>query len=465
MQRASIKTILLFTVALTAISGGLRAEKIELKAAVEAAMQTHPEINQAVENKTAIEFEREQAQGQYYPQISVEGSAGVRRLENATRRNLNIANQELYPLEAGLRLQQIVYDGGARRSEVKYQASRTDGAAFRVEERAQFVALQVSRQYLDYLLQQRIVAASEDNIAFHTKLVEDLKQGVAKGSISVADQQQAQERLQAARTRLIEANQDLVNISASFRTLTGLDLIDGATLPPSLADSIPGSLDEAIARAREQNPRVREAQADVDAAFAMVNKTKAEALPTMSLEGNARIGDDIDGFRGETNDLQGGLVVRWDIFNGGIRKAKIQEMYRREREARFRLDQMIREAEEDVRISWNAWDAQGKLVKELDQQSAVSDELLRSYRSQFNVGRRSLLDVLDAQNTRYNVQVRAETARFAQFFAEFKVLAALNGLVQAMQVQLPQAATANARARFKVESAPMANDPAMREPK
>jgi adhesin transport system outer membrane protein len=465
MQRTNIKTMLLFTAALTAMPGGLRAEKIDLKAAVEAAMQTHPEINQAAENKTAIEFEREQAQGQYYPQISVEGSAGVRRLENATRRSLNIADQELYPMEAGLRFQQIVFDGGARRSEVKYQASRTDGAAFRVEERAQFVALQVSRQYLDYLLQQRIVAASEDNIAFHTKLVEDLKQGVAKGSISIADQQQAQERLQAARTRLIEANQDLVNISASFRTLTGLDLVDGATLPPSLADSIPASLEDSIARTRDQNPRVREAQADVDAAYAMVNKAKAEALPTMSLEGNARIGDDIDGFRGETNDLQGGLVVRWDIFNGGIRKAKIQEMYRREREARFRLEQMIREAEEDVRTSWNAWDSQGKLVKELDQQSAVSDELLRSYRSQFNVGRRSLLDVLDAQNTRYNVQVRAETARFAQFFAEFKVLAALNGLIQAMQVQLPQAATANARARFKVESASMADDPAMRDPK
>lgn len=368
-------------------------------------------------------------------------------------------------MEAGLRVQQIIFDGGSRQNELRYQASRTDGAAFRVEERAQFVALQVSRQYLDYLLQQRIVAASEDNIAFHSKLVDDLKQGVAKGSISVADQQQAEERLQAARTRLIEANEDMANVSAAFRTLTGLDLVDGATLPPSLADSIPASLEESIARSREHNPRVREARADVDAAYAMVHKAKADALPTMSFEGSARIGDDIDGFRGETNDLQAGLVVRWDLFSGGIKQAKTQEMYRREREARFRLDQMIREAEEDVRVSWNAWDAQGKLVKELDQQNQVSDELLRSYRAQFNVGRRSLLDVLDAQNTRYNVQVRAETARFAQFFAEFKVLAALNGLLQAMQVNPPAAAQADARTRFKAVSSPMADDQAMRTPR
>jgi outer membrane protein, adhesin transport system len=465
MQRSHILRALLVATAITAIPGSLRSERIELKTAVETAMQTHPEINQAVENKTAIEFEREQAQGLFLPRISVEGSVGIRRLENATRRSLGIANNELYPLEAGLRVEQMLFDGGGRSSEVKRQAARTDGAAYRVEERAQFVALQVSRQYLDYLLQQRIVAASEDNIGFHDRLVGDLREGVTKGSMSIADQQQAEERQSAARARLTEANQDMVNTAASFRTLTGLDLVDGATLPPSLGASIPASLEESIALSRQQNPRVREAQADLDAAHAMVRKAKAETVPTLSLEGNARIGDDIDGFRGETNDVQGGLVLRWDVFNGGIKRAKIQEMYRRERETQARLDQMVREAEEDVRVAWNAWDSQGKLVKELDGQSKVSDELLRSYRAQFNVGRRSLLDVLDAQNTRYNVQVRAETARFAQFFAEFKLLAAQNALLQAMQVEPPKAALATARTRFKVEPTAPLDAEALRDPR
>jgi outer membrane protein, adhesin transport system len=465
MQRSRILKGLFVATAALALPGALWAERIELKTAVETAMQTHPEINQAVESKTAIEFEREQAQGQFLPRVSVEGSVGIRRLENATRRSLGIANDELYPMEAGVRLEQILFDGGSRSSELKRQAARTDGAAFRVEERAQFVALQVSRQYLDYLLQQRIVAASEDNIDFHNRLVGDLREGVSKGSISIADQQQAEERQSAARARLTEANQDMVNTAASFRTLTGLDLVDGAMLPPSLGEAIPASLEESIARARQQNPRVREAQADLDAAHALVRKAKADTAPTVSLEGNARIGDDIDGFRGETNDLQGGVVLRWDIFNGGIKRAKIQEMYRREREAQFRLDQMIREAEEDVRVAWNAWDSQGKLVKELDAQSKVSDDLLRSYRAQFNVGRRSLLDVLDAQNTRYNVQVRAETARFAQFFAEFKLLAAQNALLQAMQVSPPKAAAATARERFKVVPASPADANALRDPR
>ncbi|MBN8841825.1 MAG: TolC family outer membrane protein [Sphingomonadales bacterium] len=464
MPRLRTAALLLTAAALAVTARPADAQRLELKSAVETAMQTNPEINQAVENKTAIEFEREQAQRLFLPRVSVEGSVGIRRLENGTRRALGIADNELYPAEAGLRIEQTLFDGGVKRFEVKRQAARTDGAAFRVEERSQFIALQVTRQYLDYLLQQRIVAASEDNIDFHSKLVTDLREGVAKGSLSIADQQQAEERNQSARARLTEANLDLVNTAASFRTLTGLDLVDGASLPPSLANSIPATLEEALAVARDRNPRVREANADLDAAHAMVSKAKAEQMPTLSLEGNARIGDDIDGFRGETNDLQAGVVMRWDIFNGGAKKSKVQEMYRREREARFRLDQTIREAEEDVRIAWNTWDAQGKLVKELEEQSRVSDELLRSYRAQFNVGRRSLLDVLDAQNTRYNVQVRTETAKFAQFYAEFKLLAALNSLLSAMEVAPPAAATANARERFKVKPAPEMNPESMRAP-
>jgi outer membrane protein, adhesin transport system len=439
-------------------------DALELKDAVAAALESHPEINQAIQNKEAIEFEREQAQGLFLPRVSIEGSAGVRRLENATRRTLGISDQELYPLEAGIRAEQVLFDSGNRSNELKRQAARTDGAALRVEERSEFVALNVSRQYLDYLLQQRIVAAAEDNVTFHQKLVGDLREGVAKGSLSIADQQQAEERLQAARARLTESQEDMTNVAIAFRTLTGLD-IAGVRQPPALGSQLPPTLAEAIELGRTQNPRVQEAMADVDAAHAVVRKAEADLGPTVSLEANGRVGDDIDGFRGQTNDMQARIVARWLVFDGGINRAKVQEMTRRASETRFRLHQVTREAEEDVRRAWNSWSNQGKLLGELEEQSKVSDNLLISYREQFNVGRRSLLDVLDSQNTRYNVQVRTETARFAQFFAEYRVLAATNKLLDAIGVPAPNGAKAEARKRFNVGPTPPAETLRRRYPR
>ena len=420
---------------------------VTLDQAVAAALETSPEINQAIMNKEAIEFEREQAQGLYLPRVDIEASAGIRRLENPTRRTLGIEEDELYPLEAGITAEQTIVDFGRRHGELMRQAARTDGAALRVAERSENTALLVSRQYLDILLQQRIVAAAEDNVTFHRNLVGDLGQGVQQGSISIADQQQAQERLQAAIVRKTEAEEALVNAQIQLQTLTGLS-IGGAAMPQSLRASVSPTLGEAVAEARQNNPKVKEASADVDAAHAMVEKANGDLYPTIGVDARGRIGEDIDGFNGKTNDLQARVVFKWNIFDGGINRAKYQEMVRRSSEARFRLHELGRYAEEDVRRAWNSMSTQRKVAQELDTQSKVSDDLLLSYREQFNVGRRSLLDVLDAQNTRYNVQVRLETAKFAEQFAEYQVLAATNKLLPSMNLAAPTGATSDARSRF-----------------
>ncbi len=420
---------------------------VTLDQAIAASLETSPEINQAIMNKEAIEFEREQAQGLYLPRVDIEASAGIRRLENPTRRTLGIEDDALYPLEAGITAEQTVIDFGRRHGELMRQAARTDGAALRVAERSENTALLVSRQYLDILLQQRIVAAADDNVTFHRNLVGDLGQGVQQGSISIADQQQAQERLQAAIVRKTEAEEALVNAQIQLQTLTGLS-IGGAAMPQSLRASVSPTLGEAVAEARQNNPKVKEAAADVDAAHAMVEKANGDLYPTIGVDARGRVGEDIDGFNGKTNDVQARVVFKWNIFDGGINRAKYQEMVRRSSEARFRLHELGRYAEEDVRRAWNSMSTQRKVAQELDTQSKVSDDLLLSYREQFNVGRRSLLDVLDAQNTRYNVQVRLETAKFAEQFAEYQVLAATNKLLPSMNLATPTGATSDARSRF-----------------
>lgn len=428
-------------------AAGQTSGAISMKDAIAVAVESNPEIIQAQMNKEAIQFERKQAQGLYLPQVQVEGSYGARRLENRTRRTLGIADQTLYPLQGEATASWDLIDFGRRRGELLRQASRVDGASMRVLERSEFIALQVSRQYLNVLLQQRIYAASQDNTAFHRQLVSDLGTGVKEGSISIADQQQAQERLQAAIVRETESLQSLEDAKITLRRLTGLDITD-FSVPPSLAQQMPGSVDEAVGLARSQNPLVKEAEADVDAANALAKSVKAELYPTIGVDMTGRFGEDIDGFRGNTNDVTARAFVRWKLFSGGIQQAKYEEHVRRASEARFRLDQVSREAEEDVRTAWNALDAQTRITGELETQSKVSDDLLLSYRSQFNVGRRSLLDVLDAQNSRYSVQTRLETARFSQLFAQYQTLAATNRFLTALDVAPGAGAGEKERERF-----------------
>lgn len=423
-------------------------DAVSMREVIETAIVSNPEIIQAQMNTEAIQFEREQAQSLYFPTIDVEASAGVRRLENTTRRTLGIADDTLNPLEAQARADWTILDFGRRRGELLRQAARVDGASLRVVERSEFIALQVSRQYLNVLLQERIVAAATDNVVFHQQMASSLSEGVDQGSISVADLQQAEERLQAATVLKAEAEEDLQNARTSLRRLSGLD-ISRANLPPSLSERLPASQEIAIGMARTANPLVREAQADVDASNAMVTSARAELAPRVGVDVTGRIGEDIDGFRGETNDVQGRVYIRWQLFDGGRRAAAVQEMVRRASETRYRLHDRVREAEEDVTNAWTAMTTQALVLEALDRQSQISDDLLLSYRSQFNIGRRSLLDVLDAQNTRFNTQVRRETARFSEMFAQYQVLAATNNFLAALNVAPGAGAGTAERERFE----------------
>lgn len=409
------------------------AAPLSMRDAILVAVDSNPEIAQAQYNTEAIQFERKQAQGLYSPRVDVEGSAGIRYLDNPIRRFQHIDGDALYPVSGQINAEWTAIDFGRRSGELRRQAARVDGASLRVVERSEFIALQVAREYLNVMLQQRVVAASLDNVGFHEALVNDLGSGVAQGSISIADQQQAQERLQAARVRVTEAQQSLDEAKIRLRRLTGLD-IDAVVMPPELAAAMPGTLPDAIGLARTKNPLVREAEADVDAAHALADSVKAEQLPKIGVDLTGRAGHDIDGVNHGTRDVQASVFLRWNIFDGGINRANYQEMVHRASQARYHLFDVERSAEEDVRIAWTTLGTQTQVSKELELESRVSDDLLLSYRSQFSVGRRSLLDVLDAQNARYNTQVRLETSRFSAVFSRYQVLASVNGFLTALDV-------------------------------
>src|SRR4029079_7114627 len=96
---------------------------VELRDAVQSALNTNPEIRQAVANRLATQEERVQGQGLYYPRVSVEASAGVRRLSNPTRRRIGLSDATLWPVEGDLIVDQLVFDSGGREAEVRRQAS------------------------------------------------------------------------------------------------------------------------------------------------------------------------------------------------------------------------------------------------------------------------------------------------------------------------------------------------------
>jgi adhesin transport system outer membrane protein len=440
----SFRNALLGTAAtLLALLPGV-ASAMSLSEATRIALESNPEIGQAAENREAIEFELRQAMGLYMPRIDVEASTGVQLLSNESRRGAGIEDDPLYPNQVGITASYDLFDSGFRQSEANRQAARIDGASFRVLERSEFIALQIARLYFEIILQQRIIDLSRQNVAFHQTTLDNVISAVNSGRLTEADRQQAQERLSAAKARVAEAMEQLEAAKIEFYKYVGMPFSDG-TMPPRVGKDLPETLDVAIAAGRVNNPRVLLAGADIDAAAAMVEQAKSGLGPKLTLEAGANSGWDVGGSNGATHELQGRLVFRMNIFDGGIKSAEVQEQIRRESEAQLALHQVHREVEEAVRISWDRMHRQGELAAAYREQLEASASLVDAYEEQFDIGQRSLLDVLDAANTRYNVQVLYETSQFSVRFAEYRLMAASGLLLKFLGLGAPSQAQAYAR--------------------
>lgn len=432
---------------------GAAAQAMTLREALQIAMESNPEIGQSIENREAIEFELRQARGLYLPSIDFEASTGVRHLEDNSRRATSIDNDPLYPSEVGITVTQKLFDGGGRRAELERQAARVDSASFRVLERSETIALQIVREYFEYILQQQIVEEARRNVAAHQSIRSDIDSLISGGRLTEADRQQVEERLLSAKARLLEAQEALDTAQISFNRLVGQPLTK-PSMPKSVAAALPRTLESAIGIARTNNPRIKSADADINVADSQVKAAKSNMLPEIVAEGRLRSGNDIDGSTGNTWDAQARVVARWNLYRGGIDIANEQEQMRRASEQRLVFHQAHREVEEAVRISWERRASQYDLSRTLRTQAQVNDQLVSSYREQLAVGQRSLLDVLGAQNARFNSNVLAKTAQYAALFAEYRLLAATGQLLSTMSIEAPAQAEAYARTEFNVPAAP-----------
>lgn len=413
------------------------ARAMTLYEAIKLALEANPEIGQAIANREAIEFELRQAKGLWLPQVDFEGRAGAQNYESPNLAITGGVGGTLPRREASLVVQQLLFDGFNRRGEIEKQASRVDGASNRVYERSEFISLAIVHEYLDIGRLFEVVSYNEANVAYHRKTVGQLKQGVEEGALAVTDEDQAQERLFAAEARLIAARQELNAARIRFNQLVGRPF-DSYSEPPPIEPFVPDSLDVAIGVARQNSPLVNIAQADLDSVYGLKKQASAGFYPKVGVELRGRVGEDLEGVEGQVTDLRAELVVRWNLYRGGIDVANWQEQIRRIDEARFALEKAFRDVEEAVRLAWDTRVEGATRLSQLEQQLSAINELIEGYTEQFKIGERSLLDLLNTQNAKVNTQVEVVSARYGVLFADYRLLAATGRLLFSLDITPPK---------------------------
>lgn len=414
--------------------------EITLREAVGISVTTSPDYGITANNRRATDEELNQAEALYRPSIDLRIDGGYEHTDNPTILNSDGSHeQNLWRYNSGITLTQLLFDGGAARYENLRQQARVLSASHRVREAAELQGLSAVESYLNVLRQHKLLQIARENVHAHESILDKILDSTRAGKTSLADNRQAAARLEAAQAEEANARADLDTAEGDF-------LRDVGRKPgrlrdtPAPSDRLEKNVEQEVLISLADNPTISIANADYLVAQREYEGTKSAFSPKFDLQLQGQDGHNLSGLPGRNIDASALVVMNWNLYRGGADVARRQEFMYREAQAKDQRAKTARGVEEDVRKTWAGMQSARDRRKAFSLQSANNARVVGAYKDQFELARRTLLDVLDAQNELFVSRANAINAQYLEMFAVYRLLALKGDLLEALAIPLPHEA-------------------------
>lgn len=417
-----------------------------LQEAIHTTLKTNPDVLAAISERQAVSKEIDQARAGYFPTIDLGVGTGWESTDSPATRSRGDGEIHLNRDEASLNLRQMLYDGSLTKNEVERQKARTDARAHSVYSVAENTALEATEAYLNVLRRQQLVELAQTNLESHQRTHDQITLRSERGVGRRADMDQSLGRLALAETNLMAEQSNLRDAETNYLRVIGA-APSSLSQPPSPEPFMPSSVEEAVNLAIQNHPTLRSAQADVVSANAQHDVTRAAFLPRVDFELGTRSDHNIDGVRGTDKDVMAMFRLRYNLLNGGRDKARREETAFLINQAAEIRNNTHRQVEQSVRLSWNALETVRRQMSYFEQYADAAEKTRDAYQQQFNIGQRTLLDLLDSENELFRARISLTNAQYDELFTKYRVLNSTGSLLESLEIIAPAAATTVADSR------------------
>lgn len=426
------------------VLGTAPVSAVTIEDAVSQAINSNPAVLSAGASARASVFDLRRARGGYYPTLDFDAGYGP---EDTNSKQLKLAGNDRGTMdrrETGLTARQLLWDGFATRSEVERRVALLNAADYSLSDTREAIAFRAAESFLDVIRSRELVKLARENVASHQKMLGNVEARSDRGVGNRADVEQAVARLALARSVLTAREGALRESVARYERVVG-SVPDDLTTPMPQASGLTAAegvdqtqLDSAIANGMDQaldgHPAVLQSQAEAEAAAAEIRAAKSAYHPTVNLEGRLRRDDNISGVEGTRNSTAIMVVAQWNLFRGGSDKAAEMAAVERKSAATELIDDTKRAVAENVAIAYQARAISEARIKYLEQHVNASLATLESYRSQFELSRRTLLDLLNAENELFNARSNLVSGKFEDLVNQYFVEASKGQLTSSLGV-------------------------------
>ncbi len=419
------------------------ASAMSLRDAVRNTIETNPTVAASKAERLASGYALRQSQGRIAPTVDLHGDLLLQRVDKPKGLAITVNDLRRYRRLVGVTMRQIMWDGFERANQVYRDAARLDAAAFSVMQESETTALLAVEAYIDVRRHVMLRGIAQENVRRHVHVLSLIRERADGGKAPESDVNQARERVLAARSVAEDIRKALDEALAKYYEVVGVRAkrLRAVKIPRSL----PRTRRAAVQIAFANNPAIQTSDASIDAAKFERERAASAYAPQIFAEGSASYGRKIDGTPGRSTDVRGGVTFSWNLFSGLQRRHRLNEMSARVSAAQHRRDARVRATRAQVERSWAGLLRGRKRLSIIRQQVAANRGIVRSYQEEYELSKRSLLDLLDAESALFNSRFQLSSVEAVYKFAAYQLMASMGRLLYSLGVEPPAEVKADHR--------------------
>jgi len=422
----------LLSVATALAAMTLDSSATTLSEAVQQAVLTNPKIDAAQANRRANEYLFKQAKGRFLPEVELGADIGQQKIDRPNGLGPDVNDTWQDRRQATISARQVLFDGWDRANDIYRSQARISAASFKVMVRSEAVGLNSVEAYIDVVRHNELLALAQDNVRRHQALLKIIQERYDGGRSPIGDLEQTVERVESAKALVARIKVALETAKAKYKNAVGVAASNLKAV--KYATGIPKSVAEVTDRAVRNNPRVKEAVAESQVAYFDQQQFKSTLYPQVFLEGAATRGENLEGTPGRNDELEAMVTLRWKLFDGGVRRNRTAELGERHSEKLAEQMVLIRQLTEEAEAAWARLVDGRAEVTAIQTEVAQNNKVVATYRDEYNANKRSLLDLLDAENARFASQFELSNVVSVHIFSSYELLAQMGVLLKTLGV-------------------------------
>ncbi len=403
-----------------------------LRTTVKEVLSTNPVILERLKNYNSTKEDIASTKAGYYPKLDLSLGVGYEKTNRKDRPTTQNESFDFSVYQNSLTYTQNIFKGFETTYQVEQQKHRTVSSSYSYIEKVNDISFQMVNTYLQVMKNEELLQNAKDNVKINEEIFVKVKKLYDSGLTTLSEVNKIESSLSLAKSNCIVQENTLLDVTYNMQRVLGRYLDPKKMLKPEFKTTLPSTLEEATQYAMQNNPSLLVGEYNIKLAQATYKEKKSPYYPQLDVEISQSINKNLSATEGKENHFRAMMYLKYNLFNGFADSAALQKSISGIHQEVQSKNNLRRQVIEGINLSWAANEKLTAQLVHLKKYKEFSLKTLKLYSREYDLGHRSLLDLLSAQNDFIGSKSQIINTEYSVLFAKYRILDAMGTLVKSI---------------------------------